>query len=129
MKTENRKFYDVMKEWGKDFPSVKNGTRVNLPFWESFQKMGLPTDTYLADYDESVDYRCVTLSFYYFSRWWSEQPDSEGNREGKTEVDWRMERLMRKHGISEEYIHEKLYPDDGSSYKDLAKKYNLILWW
>ena len=129
MKTENRKFYDVMKEWGKDYTSVKTGSRDNLPFHLIFQKMGLPEDSYLADYDESVDYRCVVLSDYYDSKWWCAQLDYRGNCAGRPELVWKMESLMEKHQIPSEYIYQKLYEDDGSSYKELAEKYNLILWW
>lgn len=128
-KTDNRRFYDVMREWGKDFWSVKTGSRENLPFCWIFHKMGMPPDSYLADYDESVDYRCVVLSQYYYKIWWDNELDFRGNPQGNLCYAHKMADVMKKHQIPEEYIYPRsfFYSGDYADYKALVEEYNLIL--
>ncbi|MBO5837139.1 MAG: hypothetical protein J6Q92_04520 [Oscillospiraceae bacterium] len=121
---ENKAFYNVMKEMGDWIGTFQFQERTIYPFNYVFLRLGMPENSYLADYDDTCDYKRIYLSWYYDICDKNEQMDFEGKRvatPASEEEQDKATELLRKNKTLQKYIYKS-----HSNYEQLVKEYNLI---
>ena len=124
---ENKEFYKVMKEMGYYIGTLKFEGKTIYPFNYVFSRLGMPEDSYLADYDQNCDYKKIYLSWYYFICDQNNMLDFDGKEMAsiysQQEEDKATE-LLAKNEILKKYVYRPNH-----SYEYLVKEHNLVKIW
>lgn len=121
---ENKEFYKVMKEMGDWIGVFRFQEKTIYPFNYVFCRLGMPEDSYLADYDETCDYKQIYLSWYYHICNKNTALDYKGNSASSSASEEEQDKateLLAKNKTLQKYIYRP-----HSNYEQLVEEYNLI---